>query len=32
LNLTALGRATAGAQVNLEVDVIANYVERLMSR
>jgi riboflavin synthase len=28
--LTTLGRATVGTQVNLEVDVIAKYVERLM--
>jgi riboflavin synthase len=30
--LTTLGNAPAGTQVNLEVDVIAKYVERLMSR
>ncbi len=29
--LTTLGRAPAGTTVNLEVDVIAKYVERLMS-
>jgi riboflavin synthase len=29
--LTTLGRTPAGAQVNLEVDVIAKYVERLVS-
>ena len=32
LDLTTLGRAEAGAPVNLEVDVIAKYVERLMSQ
>lgn len=32
LDLTTLGRAEVGAQVNLEVDVIAKYVERLLSR
>ncbi|BBX61009.1 riboflavin synthase [Mycobacterium saskatchewanense] len=30
--LTTLGSAPVGTQVNLEVDVIAKYVERLMSR
>jgi riboflavin synthase len=30
--LTTLGPAPVGTQVNLEVDVIAKYVERLMSR
>ncbi|OMC10153.1 riboflavin synthase [Mycobacterium sp. SP-6446] len=30
--VTTLGRAPVGARVNLEVDVIAKYVERLMSR
>ena len=30
LGLTTLGRAVIGTQVNLEVDVIAKYVERLM--
>src|SRR6201998_4238517 len=30
--LTTLGRAPIGARVNLEVDVIAKYVERLLSR
>ncbi|MBZ4561514.1 riboflavin synthase [Mycobacterium avium subsp. hominissuis] len=30
--LTTLGGAPVGTQVNLEVDVIAKYVERLMSR
>lgn len=32
LGLTTLGHADVGTQVNLEVDVIAKYVERLMSR
>lgn len=31
LDLTTLGRAEVGAQVNLEVDVIAKYVERLLA-
>ena len=31
LELTTLGKKPAGATVNLEVDVIAKYVERLMS-
>ncbi len=31
LGLTTLGRAEAGAPVNLEVDVIAKYVERLLT-
>ena len=31
LQLTTLGRARVGADVNLEVDVIAKYVERLMT-
>ena len=31
LDLTTLGRAEVGAPVNLEVDVIAKYVERLMT-
>ncbi|MBU3751813.1 MAG: riboflavin synthase [Mycobacterium sp.] len=31
LALTTLGRAAAGTPVNLEVDVIAKYVERLLS-
>lgn len=31
LGLTTLGRAAAGATVNLEVDVIAKYVERLLA-
>ena len=31
LDLTTLGRADVGAPVNLEVDVIAKYVERLLS-
>jgi riboflavin synthase len=31
-DLTTLGAAPVGTQVNLEVDVIAKYVERLMSR
>jgi riboflavin synthase len=30
LQLTTLGRAAVGTPVNLEVDVIAKYVERLM--
>jgi riboflavin synthase len=30
--LTTLGRAPVGTRVNLEADVIAKYVERLMSR
>jgi riboflavin synthase len=30
--LTTLGSAPVGTRVNLEVDVIAKYVERLMSR
>jgi riboflavin synthase len=30
--LTTLGRAPVGTQVNLEVDVIAKYVERLLTR
>jgi riboflavin synthase len=30
LQLTTLGRAAVGAPVNLEVDVIAKYVERLL--
>ena len=32
LAATNLGRAAAGDQLNLEVDVIARYVERLMAR
>lgn len=32
LELTTLGRAAVGTLVNLEVDVIAKYVERLLSR
>lgn len=32
LELTTLGRAPVGALVNLEVDVIAKYVERLLAR
>lgn len=31
LGLTTLGRAAPGTRVNLEVDVIAKYVERLLS-
>ncbi|HTY27259.1 MAG TPA: riboflavin synthase, partial [Mycobacterium sp.] len=31
LGLTTLGSAPVGARVNLEVDVIAKYVERLMN-
>ncbi|GJF12187.1 riboflavin synthase subunit alpha [Mycolicibacterium cyprinidarum] len=31
LDLTTLGRAEVGVQVNLEVDVIAKYVERLLT-
>jgi riboflavin synthase len=30
LDLTTLGRAEVGTHVNLEVDVIAKYVERLL--
>jgi riboflavin synthase len=30
LAATALGRAAAGDRVNLEVDVVAKYVERLL--
>jgi riboflavin synthase len=30
--LTTLGTAAVGTRVNLEVDIIAKYVERLMSR
>ncbi|MGY4651662.1 riboflavin synthase [Mycobacterium sp. URHB0021] len=32
LGLTTLGAAEVGTQVNLEVDIIAKYVERLMSQ
>ncbi len=32
LDLTTLGRAEVGAHVNLEVDVIAKYVERLLAQ
>ncbi len=32
LELTTLGRAPVGAVVNLEVDVIAKYVERLVTK
>ena len=32
LDLTTLGKAEVGTRVNLEVDIIAKYVERLMSR
>ncbi|BBX70532.1 riboflavin synthase [Mycolicibacterium psychrotolerans] len=32
LDLTTLGRADVGAPVNLEVDVIAKYVERLLTQ
>ncbi|OBI81573.1 riboflavin synthase [Mycobacterium sp. E740] len=32
LDLTTLGRAEVGTRVNLEVDVIAKYVERLLSQ
>jgi riboflavin synthase len=32
LQLTTLGQAEVGAHVNLEVDIIAKYVERLMSQ
>ena len=32
LELTTLGQAVPGTAVNLEVDVIAKYVERLLSR
>ena len=31
LDLTTLGRADVGTSVNLEVDVIAKYVERLLN-
>jgi riboflavin synthase len=31
LDLTTLGRATVGTHVNLEVDVVAKYVERLLA-
>src|ERR1700744_6113744 len=31
-NLTTLGTAPVGTQVNLEVDVIAKYVERLLEK
>ena len=31
LELTTLGRASVGTSVNLEVDIIAKYVERLLS-
>ena len=31
LDLTTLGRAEVGSPVNLEVDVIAKYVERLQT-
>ncbi|MCT7659762.1 riboflavin synthase [Mycobacterium deserti] len=31
MNLTTLGQAQVGAQVNLEVDIIAKYVERLLA-
>jgi riboflavin synthase len=30
LGLTTLGRSAAGTTVNLEVDIIAKYVERLL--
>jgi len=30
LDLTTLGRAEVGTRVNLEVDIIAKYVERLL--
>jgi riboflavin synthase len=30
LHLTTLGRAEVGTRVNLEVDIIAKYVERLL--
>jgi riboflavin synthase len=32
LGLTTLGQADVGTHVNLEVDIIAKYVERLMSQ
>lgn len=32
LKRTTLGQATAGARINLEVDVLAKYVERLIGR
>jgi riboflavin synthase len=31
MELTTLGQADVGTQVNLEVDIIAKYVERLMN-
>ncbi|HZE16115.1 MAG TPA: riboflavin synthase, partial [Mycobacterium sp.] len=31
MELTTLGRAPVGAPVNLEVDIIAKYVERMLS-
>jgi riboflavin synthase len=31
LAATTLGRSAAGSRVNLEVDVLAKYVERLLS-
>lgn len=31
LNVTTLGQLSAGAQVNLEIDLIARYVERMVS-
>jgi len=30
LDLTTVGKAVVGTQVNLEVDIIAKYVERLL--
>jgi riboflavin synthase len=30
LDLTTLGKAEVGTRVNLEVDIIAKYVERLL--
>lgn len=32
LTVTTLGGLTAGARVNLEVDLVARYLERLVSR
>jgi len=32
LEVTTLGSLTPGAEVNLEVDVLAKYVERLAAR
>jgi riboflavin synthase len=32
LERTTLGAATAGTRMNLEVDVVAKYVEKLLAR